>query len=124
MHKLETEMVEAIKDREAFRNGPTVVYEANYGAMVVELYGHQIARVYHSGLIDVNLHGYTSKMTLSRINAIMSGLLVGPDADKVRLAVKDGQPCIVCTGSRIFVPSSGWFDFVYYASKVAVVKLG
>jgi len=70
MRKIETQMIESIKNNQDWHSANTVV-EYIGGVSVVKLHGHKIAEVGNS-FIRLYDGGYQSNTTKSRLNAILS----------------------------------------------------
>lgn len=77
MRKIETLMIDAIRDRRDWQSGNTSVDQTDHGA-VVRLFGNVIARVEHEeSRVFITDAGWQTATTKSRINAILSVLTNG-----------------------------------------------
>lgn len=72
MRKIEMDMIAAIRSRNSYKSGNTVVEQGENGYAEVRLHGNRICRLnYHQGIIELSDCGYQTATTKSRLNALL-----------------------------------------------------
>ena len=84
MRKIESQMIDSIKNNQDWKSANTEVVSQQDGVSIVYLHGHKIAEVGDDYLTLFDA-GYQTKTTKSRLNAILSefGYTCGTDREYV-----------------------------------------
>lgn len=102
MRVIEQKMLKAVKNKKNWKSGNTQVYVTPSGDIDILLYGNLICRVYNDGTSCINLCGYNTTTTRSRLTALF--YYTG-----IKVRCKNFTPYGV-TGKGVsqIIPSIGW----------------
>jgi len=77
MRKIESLMIQAVRNGRDWKSGNTEVHNSDHG-IIVRLHGNKIAQVDHeAGILWVTDAGWQTTTTKSRLNALLAGVTNG-----------------------------------------------
>lgn len=106
MRKIEQQMIAAIRGAKNWHGSNTEVRTNAPHSMDVYLHGHLIARVFVDRMVNINLCGYNTPTTRSRLSSILRTFVPGCCG----VGTKLGQPSIrfMDSSKDRDIASNGW----------------